>query len=188
MFGIGGGEILVIALITLIAVGPEQLPSLMRKFGNYAAQLRSMADGVRTEFMHGMDELDPDKWTGDGTDTAPIVPRGYAENAIGTTVGPRPKPSTEPPTTEPPTTEPSTTEPSTTEPSSTGPSTTGPSTTEPSIATVISGPAALEAAAPDTARTHDGAPTRTPGEPVDQPAPQPFPEPATDDNDGSSSA
>ncbi|MEZ5228421.1 MAG: hypothetical protein R2710_17635 [Acidimicrobiales bacterium] len=41
MFGIGGGEFLVIALVALIAVGPEQLPSVMRKFGNYVAQLEA---------------------------------------------------------------------------------------------------------------------------------------------------
>ena len=74
MFGIGGGEFLVIALVALIAVGPEQLPSLMRKMGGYAGQMRSMADGVRSEFMDGMEELDPNKWTGgDGSDQAPIV-------------------------------------------------------------------------------------------------------------------
>ncbi|MEZ5379497.1 MAG: hypothetical protein R2733_23555 [Acidimicrobiales bacterium] len=93
MFGIGGGEFLVIALVALIAVGPEQLPSVMRKFGNYVAQLRSLADGVRGEFMSGMDELDPVKWTGDGSDEKPIVPRGYAESASKSTIdqafGPR---------------------------------------------------------------------------------------------------
>ncbi len=96
MFGIGGGEFLVIALVALIAVGPEQLPSVMRKFGSYVAQLRSMADGVRGEFMAGVEELDPVKWTGDGSDEKPIVPRGFAESATTTLGTPVAKPKTTP--------------------------------------------------------------------------------------------
>ncbi len=88
---------MVIALVALIAVGPEQLPSLMRKMGNYAAQVRGMADGVRSEFMNGMEELDPDKWVGgDGSDQAPIVPRGFAESAQTTLGTPVVKPKTTP--------------------------------------------------------------------------------------------
>ncbi len=75
-----------IALVALIAVGPEQLPSVMRKFGGYVAQLRGMADSVRGEFMNGADQLDPGKWTGDGSDEKPIVPRGFADSAT-TTLG-----------------------------------------------------------------------------------------------------
>lgn len=79
---------MVIALVALIAVGPEQLPSVMRKIGGYAAQVRRMSEGVRSEFMSGMDELDPTNWMGDGSDDKPIVPRGYAESAQATTTGP----------------------------------------------------------------------------------------------------
>lgn len=86
MFNIGGPEVLVIALIALVVVGPEQLPTLMRKAGQYASQIRSMTTGLRQEFMAGVEELDPTKWEdsasgerGDGSSRAPIVPRGYAE-------------------------------------------------------------------------------------------------------------
>lgn len=96
MFNIGGGEILVIALIALIAVGPEQLPGVMRKVGAFVGQVRGMTTGLRDEFMSGVDEmkagvdeLNPDKWMGDGSADKPIVPRGYAENTIKTTVGPK---------------------------------------------------------------------------------------------------
>ena len=89
MFNIGGGEILVIAMIALIAVGPEQLPSVMRKVGGFVAQIRSMTTGLRTEFMSGMEELDPTRLMGDGTDENPIVPRGYAENAAASSAAPK---------------------------------------------------------------------------------------------------
>lgn len=88
MFNIGGGEILVIALIALIAVGPEQLPSVMRKIGGFVNQVRSMTTGIRDEFMSAVDEADPNKWMGDGSKDEPIVPRGYAENAVKSSADP----------------------------------------------------------------------------------------------------
>ena len=68
--------------IDLVVVGPEQLPSVLRKAGKYASQLRSMSTGLRQEFMAGVDELDPTKWDaerGNGEPDTPIVPKGYAE-------------------------------------------------------------------------------------------------------------
>jgi sec-independent protein translocase protein TatB len=90
LFNLGGYEILVIAVAALIFVGPEQLPSVVRKVGRYAAQLRTMATGMRDEFMAGMDGMDggledlrnltkPENWLGTGTSDDPVVPRGYAE-------------------------------------------------------------------------------------------------------------
>lgn len=85
MLNIGGGEILVIALVALIVVGPEQLPGVLRKAGRYASQVRSMTSGIRDEFMAGIDEVDPTKWSndiegrGDGSAERPIVPRGYSD-------------------------------------------------------------------------------------------------------------
>lgn len=82
MFNIGGPEVLVIALIALVVVGPEQLPSVLRRAGKYASQLRSMSNGLRQEFMSGVDEMDPTKWDGErgtGEPGKPIVPKGYAE-------------------------------------------------------------------------------------------------------------
>ncbi|MDH3681045.1 MAG: twin-arginine translocase TatA/TatE family subunit [Acidimicrobiia bacterium] len=82
-FNIGGGELLVIAMVALIAVGPEQLPSVLRKIGKGVAQIRAMTAGLRDEFMSGIDEVtdavDPQKWTGSGSDDDPVVPRGYAK-------------------------------------------------------------------------------------------------------------
>ena len=58
MFNVGPGELIVIALVLLIAVGPEQLPGVIRKAGKTAAQVRSMTDGLRSEFMAGLDEIE----------------------------------------------------------------------------------------------------------------------------------
>ncbi len=80
MFGIGGGEFIVIALLALIVVGPEQLPGLMRKAGHTASQLRSMSSSLRSEFMNGIDQADLTKW-GKGTTDDPVVPRGFSKQS-----------------------------------------------------------------------------------------------------------
>jgi sec-independent protein translocase protein TatB len=82
-FNVGGYEVLVIAVVALIVIGPEQLPTVLRKVGRYAAQVRSMATGLREEFMSGLGDVsdltDLDSWLGSGTDDDPVVPRGFAE-------------------------------------------------------------------------------------------------------------
>ena len=81
-FNIGGAEILVIAIVALIAIGPEQLPGVMRRIGGFVGQARAMTAGLREEFMSGVEELsdavDAESWMGSGTDDDPVVPRGYA--------------------------------------------------------------------------------------------------------------
>jgi sec-independent protein translocase protein TatB len=87
-FNIGGAEVLVIAMVALIAVGPEQLPSVLRKFGRRVSQLRSMTSGLRDEFMAGLDDaneaVNPNSWLkGSGRPNDPIVPRGLSERGNG---------------------------------------------------------------------------------------------------------
>lgn len=66
MLNVGPAEFLIIGLVLLIAVGPEQLPGVIRRVGSTVGQLRSMTDGLRSEFMAGMEELersaDLDQW------------------------------------------------------------------------------------------------------------------------------
>jgi sec-independent protein translocase protein TatB len=55
MFGIGFGEMLIIAVVLLIAVGPKQLPSLMKTVGKGMRDVRRAADDLRRST--GIDEL-----------------------------------------------------------------------------------------------------------------------------------
>ena len=57
---VGGMELLVIAAVALIVVGPKDLPMLLRKLGQFVARLRSMADDFRASFdeMARQSELD----------------------------------------------------------------------------------------------------------------------------------
>lgn len=58
--GIGGSELILIAIVALIVVGPKDLPKLMRQIGRFVAKMRSMADEFRTSFedMARQSELD----------------------------------------------------------------------------------------------------------------------------------
>ena len=58
--GIGGFELVVVALVALLVVGPKDLPVLMRKVGAFMARARQMAAEFRASFdeMARQSELD----------------------------------------------------------------------------------------------------------------------------------
>lgn len=57
---IGGLELLVIAAVALIVVGPKDLPIMLRKLGQFTAKIRGMANEFRASFdeMARQSELD----------------------------------------------------------------------------------------------------------------------------------
>ncbi|WP_347276661.1 Sec-independent protein translocase protein TatB [Caulobacter segnis] len=57
---IGATELMVIAAVALIVVGPKDLPVLLRKLGQFVARLRGMANEFRASFdeMARQSELD----------------------------------------------------------------------------------------------------------------------------------
>ncbi len=57
---IGGTELLVIAAVALIVVGPKDLPVLLRKLGQFVGRMRGMASEFRASFdeMARQSELD----------------------------------------------------------------------------------------------------------------------------------
>lgn len=52
MFGLGFSEILVIGVLALILLGPEQLPDLARKLGRFINDLKKTTDGLKEEFKN----------------------------------------------------------------------------------------------------------------------------------------
>lgn len=56
MFNIGMGELLFIIVLALVVVGPERLPEIMRKIGEYVYQLRTIVNELTDQFA---DELRP---------------------------------------------------------------------------------------------------------------------------------
>jgi sec-independent protein translocase protein TatB len=53
MFGIDSPELLVIAIVALVVIGPKELPGLLRTWGRWMTQMRSMA----SEFRGHVDEM-----------------------------------------------------------------------------------------------------------------------------------
>src|SRR4029453_1746474 len=58
MFDIGWSELLVIAVVAIVVVGPKELPKLMRSFGFYAGKLRRAAAEFRRQFDEAMREAE----------------------------------------------------------------------------------------------------------------------------------
>ncbi|MBO6939937.1 MAG: twin-arginine translocase TatA/TatE family subunit [Deltaproteobacteria bacterium] len=55
MFGIGSGELILIALVVLIAVGPKRMPQLMKAVGKGMRDLRKASTDLRKQ--SGLDDL-----------------------------------------------------------------------------------------------------------------------------------
>ncbi|HEV2817750.1 MAG TPA: Sec-independent protein translocase protein TatB [Allosphingosinicella sp.] len=50
MFGIDSGELLVIAVVALVVIGPKDLPRVMRVVGQFVGRARGMAKQFRSGF------------------------------------------------------------------------------------------------------------------------------------------
>ena len=61
--GMGMLEILVIAVVALLVLGPEKLPEYARKFGRFMRQLRKITSGLTQEINQAL-ELDDDDGAG----------------------------------------------------------------------------------------------------------------------------
>lgn len=58
MFNIGGGELLVIALIALIVLGPQRLPEAARQVGKVLGDLRRVSSGFQNELKGALDDAE----------------------------------------------------------------------------------------------------------------------------------
>ena len=94
MFGIDSGELLIIAVVALVVIGPKDLPRVMRTIGNFVGRARGMAKHFRTgvDAMIRESELEDmdKKWKADNerimrehpapaTGTAAAAAEGWAE-------------------------------------------------------------------------------------------------------------
>ncbi len=58
MFDIGWGELLVIGVVALIAIGPKELPSVLRTVGQWMTKLRRMAAEFQGQFQEAIREAE----------------------------------------------------------------------------------------------------------------------------------
>ena len=98
MFDVGWSELLVIGVVALIAIGPKELPGVLRAVGQWTGKIRRMASEFQDQFREAMREvemadlkkqiddttseltanLDPMNY--DGTAWKPETPAGKAPN------------------------------------------------------------------------------------------------------------
>ncbi len=83
MFGLGFSEILVLAVLALILLGPEQLPDVARKIGRFVNELKKTTDGLKEEFRNT--GLDPSRLLDEiKRESPPQAPAQAPENTQGT--------------------------------------------------------------------------------------------------------
>jgi sec-independent protein translocase protein TatB len=58
MFNLGWGEILLIGIVALIAIGPKELPGVLRSVGQALAKVRRMASEFQGQFQEALREAD----------------------------------------------------------------------------------------------------------------------------------
>ena len=76
MFGINGGEFLVLAVLALIVIGPDRLPRYAAELGRFVREGRRMAVGAREQVRA---ELGPEF---DDVDWRKLDPRQYDPRRI----------------------------------------------------------------------------------------------------------
>lgn len=60
MLDVGWTEILVIAIVLIVVVGPKDLPHMLRQFGRTTAKMRAMAGDFRKQFDEALKEAELD--------------------------------------------------------------------------------------------------------------------------------
>jgi sec-independent protein translocase protein TatB len=58
MFDIGWSELVVIGVVALIAIGPKELPGVLRSVGQWVTKIRSMASEFQGQFQEAMREAE----------------------------------------------------------------------------------------------------------------------------------
>jgi len=60
MFNVGGMELLVIAVLALVVLGPDKLPGAIRQLGQFTGELRRISRGFQTDLRGALDEAERD--------------------------------------------------------------------------------------------------------------------------------
>lgn len=82
MFDIGWTELLVIAIVLIVVVGPKDLPPMLRAFGKTTANLRKMAGEFRAQFDEALRESELDDVRRTISDAQRLNPTNALREAI----------------------------------------------------------------------------------------------------------
>ena len=58
MFGLNWGEVIVIGIVALIAIGPKELPTVLRTMGQWMGKVRRMANEFQSQFQEALREAE----------------------------------------------------------------------------------------------------------------------------------
>ena len=82
MFDIGGLELLVVAVILIVVVGPKELPGMLRVFGQTMRKVRRMAADFRGQFDEALREAEFDEVRKTVADVGRLNPRTAMRDAM----------------------------------------------------------------------------------------------------------
>lgn len=82
MFEIGWIEILIIAVVMIVVVGPKDLPRMLRTFGRTSSQLRRMAGDFRKQFDDAIREAELDELRQTAADVKKLDPTADIRKAM----------------------------------------------------------------------------------------------------------
>lgn len=82
MFDIGWTEMLVIAIVMIVVVGPKDLPKMLRTFGRTTTKLRAMAGDFRKQFDEALKEAELDDVKGLVDDVRKLNPTNEIKQAL----------------------------------------------------------------------------------------------------------
>ena len=88
MFDIGWTEILIIAVVAIIVVGPKDLPRMLRTLGRYAGQLRRTAGEFRSQFDDAIRDSELDELRSTLQDTSDLNPINQIRDSITDSMAP----------------------------------------------------------------------------------------------------
>lgn len=82
MFDIGWSELLVVAVVAIIFIGPRDLIPMLRTFGKYAGKLKRMAADFQSQFNEALREVELDSITKEVEEVRKISPLGDIKKEI----------------------------------------------------------------------------------------------------------
>ncbi len=83
MFDIGWSELLIIAVVAIIVVGPRDLPRMLRTVGQTVGKVRRMAGDFRSQFDDALKEADLDDLKKDVDSLRSLNPANVLKKEIG---------------------------------------------------------------------------------------------------------
>ncbi|MGI9380245.1 MAG: Sec-independent protein translocase protein TatB [Methyloligellaceae bacterium] len=83
MLDIGWSEILIIAVVAILVVGPKDLPRLLRQIGNFVGKIKRTANEFKNQFDDAIRDSELDELKSEVSDLNPLTDiRDELENSI----------------------------------------------------------------------------------------------------------